>query len=671
MKSSTFLNNEQRLAVESTRGKVLILAGAGSGKTSVLIQRIAHLISAHLVDPSSILGLTFTNKAAQEMRHRLAKFVSPSIAKHVHLSTFHSFCYHLLRKEIHRLGYTRNFTLVDETESKRIVEHIVREHLEFEGRLPSIATTFETLKNFRINEPKTQQNRIKWHDQFVENLPQLFQSTMRAYNTVDFDGLIELTLRLFKEHPDVLEHYQNKFQYIMIDEYQDTSPLQDELASLLSKKSNNLCVVGDDDQSIYAFRGAKVDQILHFAYDKMIKLEQNYRSTPIILQAANSVIQNNQNRHNKSLWSDKNSGTSIHVFVSDDELCEADGVVLRILKLKEEKQLDWKDFAILYRSNILSRPIELALMKARYKGADGVTKTSIPYHIVQGTEFYERREVKDLIAYMRCIVNPQDEAALLRIINTPRRGISHETLEKITSFQRRHHLPLFHVLKKISEDSYFVSDLTQKACEGVKKFVDLLHQAQKRLDAFESPYKVMSDLVEMVDFKKMILNEVKTEKAESFRLENITETLQMIQRYEENFVPQHDHQAPTLHDFLVNSHLNQEMFQYNDEGSESDKVQLLTFHSAKGLEFKACFLIGLEDHILPHEKSLLESGVEEERRLFYVAITRAMKYLTLSMAQNRKKMGQVIPCTPSRFLHEIDPAILKPSFWKHPVDYDD
>jgi DNA helicase-2/ATP-dependent DNA helicase PcrA len=329
--ASTLLNKEQKLAVETTDGKVLVLAGAGSGKTSVLIQRIAYLIDQKGVLPTKILGLTFTNKAALEMRQRLARIISSNVAKQVQLSTFHSFCYQLLRKEIHRLGYTKNFTLVDENEAKRIVEHIVREQLEFEGRLPSISSTFEALKTSRISPLDSQEISEKWHDKLLKDLPELFKRSMRAYNTVDFDGLIELSLTLFKENPTLLSEYQEKYSHIMIDEYQDTSPLQDELAKLLSRGRNNLCVVGDDDQSIYAFRGAKVDQILQFSYDTIIKLEQNYRSTPRILSAANSVIQNNKTRHSKALWSEKNPGEELHVFVSDDENSEADGVVFIIL----------------------------------------------------------------------------------------------------------------------------------------------------------------------------------------------------------------------------------------------------------------------------------------------------------------------------------------------------
>jgi superfamily I DNA/RNA helicase len=668
--ASTQLNKEQKLAVETTEGKVLVLAGAGSGKTSVLIQRIAYLIDQKGVLPSKILGLTFTNKAALEMRHRLARLVPPKVAKQVQLATFHSFCYQLLRKEIYRLGYTKNFTLVDESEAKRIVEHIVREKLEFEGRLPSISSTYEALKSNRISRNSHLASSGKWHDKLLTDLPDLFQRLMKAYNTVDFDGLIELSLSLFKENPDLLAEYQEKFSHIMIDEYQDTSPLQDELAKLLARGKNNLCVVGDDDQSIYAFRGAKIDQILQFPFETIIKLEQNYRSTPRILQAANSVIQNNKTRHNKALWSEKLLGEEIHVFVSDDENTEADGIVLRILELKK-KGLRFKDFAILYRSNVLSRPIELAFMRARYKDADGATVCSIPYHIVQGTEFYERREVKDLLAYMRVLCNDMDETALLRIINTPRRGISHESLEKITSYQRKNQLPLIHVLKKIKRGEDLGIHLTVKALEGVSLFIDLIENGSQRLENGASPYQVMLDLTEKIEYKKMILNEVKTEKAENFKIENVGEILKMIERYEESFEPSDEHPQPTLSDFLANSHLDQDGLQRMETGDEMDKVQLLTFHSAKGLEFKACFLIGLEDHILPHEKSLAEGGLEEERRLFYVAITRAMQYLTLSMATSRKKMGQTIATTPSRFLHEIDPKNLKPSTWKHPASYVD
>lgn len=664
---SGLLNQEQKRAVETTEGRLLILAGAGSGKTSVLIQRIAYLIDQKGASPTSILGLTFTNKAALEMRHRLSRWIPSKMAKEVDLLTFHSFAYRLLRKEIHRLGFTNAFSLYDENETKRILEGIVRENLEHEGHLPSINQSFELLKKQRIGTfvPPSASSKKSWHDSLLEELPSLFQLSMRAYNAVDFDGLIELAIQLFENHPDVLEAYQSKYRYIMIDEYQDTNPLQDKLAHLLSKQSNNLCVVGDDDQSIYAFRGAKIEQILTFQHDSLIKLEQNYRSTPTILAAANSVIGHNQSRHEKSLWSEKAAGEKIHIFVADCEITEAEGVILRMLELKEMKKLNWKDFAILYRSNILARPLEIALMNALYKDETNTLLRGIPYHIVQGTEFYERREVKDIIAYLRAINNDLDEPAHIRVMNVPRRGISHEALEKITAFQRERGLPLYPLLIKIANEEISIPQLSSIALKGVKTYVMIVEEAKQSVK-IKPPSHMLKHLLDSIDYKKMLKNEVKTEKAEQFKWENVQECIRLLENYEKD----QNVEKATLADFMATSFLDEDRYRGENGNNEENKVQLLTFHSSKGLEFPACFLVGLEDHVLPHEKSVSEGGLEEERRLFYVAITRAMRYLTLSMAKTRKKMGQEVQSTPSRFLFEISNDLLKPSIWKHPLSYD-
>jgi len=418
------LNEPQEKAVHTIKGRVLVLAGAGSGKTRVIVHRIAHLVQDLGVSPTAIMGLTFTNKAAAEMRNRLQALIGPALGKQVTLCTFHSFCMQVLRKEIEKLGYTREFSLYDERDLQRLIQQLTREMLGHEGELPSLAPTRAALSDaanqgFSAEEAAGE----TWHDDFSKDLYVRLQSTLRAYNAVSFDTLIGLTIRLFEENADVLDRYQERFRYLMIDEYQDTNPAQFRLAELLAAKYHNLCVVGDDDQSIYGWRGAEVKNILQFKADHTIKLEQNYRSTSAILEAANAVIGNNKNRHQKKLWSAATLADPIEVFNAPTDVDEAAAVIQRILMLKE-KGLKWGDMAILYRSNALSRQFEVALLQASWQAADGKWMRGIPYEVFGGLEFSERSEIKDLLAYLRAIANPLDQEALLRIINVPRRGIS-------------------------------------------------------------------------------------------------------------------------------------------------------------------------------------------------------------------------------------------------------
>lgn len=619
------LNEPQEKAVRTTQGRILVLAGAGSGKTRVIVHRITHLIELG-VSPQSILGLTFTNKAAAEMRHRVEALL-PS-GKEVTLCTFHSFCMQVLRKEIDRLGYTREFSLYDERDMQRLIQQLAREMLGHTGELPSLAPTRAALSE-AANQGFSEKEGT-WHDSFSKDLYLRLHSSLRAYNAVSFDSLITLTIRLFEEHPSVLERYQDRYRYLMIDEYQDTNPAQFRLAELLAAKYQNLCVVGDDDQSIYGWRGAEVKNILNFKADHIIKLEQNYRSTSAILEAANAVIHNNQNRHKKKLWSAAGPADPIEVFNAPTDAEEAGAVVQRLLLLKE-KGLRWRDMAILYRSNALSRQFEVALMQASWQ-KEGKWMRGIPYEVFGGLEFSERSEIKDLLAYLRVIANPLDQEALLRIINVPRRGISDEYLDKLTQANRAANVPLWSLLQK--EDK-----------KAVRAFVDLIEEAAER---FKTPplADTLTWLIEKINYKKAIEEEVKSEKMREFKWENVQECVNALAEAE-----------GSLQDFVAHTTLNRQPIQ--SKQTSEDKVHLMTLHSAKGLEFPACFLVGLEDGILPHEKSMMQTGLEEERRLFYVGITRAQKFLTLSMARARMRMGKVNPTNPSRFLYEIPKTLFK------------
>jgi superfamily I DNA/RNA helicase len=651
------LNPNQNQAVQQVKGRVLVLAGAGSGKTRVITHRIAHLIQHLREDPRSILGLTFTNKAAAEMRHRVESLIGGKEAKLVTLCTFHSFCMHVLRKEIEKLGYTRDFSLYDERDLQRIITQLARELLGHEGELPSLAPTMTALaeaSQHAISE-KEAKGRT-WHDQFSQDLYIRLQSTLRAYNAVSFDSLITLTIRLFEEHPNVLDRYQERFRYLMIDEYQDTNPAQFRLAEMLAAKYQNLCVVGDDDQSIYGWRGAEVKHILHFRADHIIKLEQNYRSSPMILDAANAVIGHNKNRHNKKLWTAESKAEPIEIFHAETEIEEAQAVVNRIVLNQQEKNMKWSDMAILYRSNALSRHLELALMQAPWQ-KNGSWVRGIPYEVFGGLEFTERSEIKDLLAYLRTIANVKDQEAILRIINLPRRGISDSCLDELTQENRFLGVDLWDLLIEVAEGKKLLPK-HPKATIGIRSFVGIIQTAQRRFE--QRPLKdTLIWLLEKIDYKKAIQDDVKSEKMREFKWENVQECVNALAQYEEEMLANSTPEEITLQHFIANTTLARQTMQPKIKKQHEDKVQLMTLHSAKGLEFPNVFIVGLEDHILPHEKSAAQTGIEEERRLFYVGITRARKHLTLSMARARMRMGKAEPTNPSRFLFEIPKELLQ------------
>ena len=641
------LNTQQQKAVEATEGRVLVLAGAGSGKTKVIVHRIAHIIETKKAEPESILGLTFTNKAAAEMRERIAKLLSASIAKRIVLSTFHSFCMRLLRKEIHHLGYTCNFSLYDERDIRRLLKQIARDELEHEGDLPSIEKIYANISASKgKGEPPT--------DKMSNLLFGRLESSMRAFNAVDFDSLLSLTAQLLENNPEILTKYQDLYRYIMIDEYQDTNPIQYKITKLLSGKYNNLCVVGDDDQSIYGWRGAEIKNILSFESAQIIKLEQNYRSLPTILKAANTLIAHNSKRHDKALYSHSPDSRPITLFHAPTEADEAAATIQRILHLREKHGLKWKDIAILYRSNALSRPFEMALMQGMWKKEDG-WKRGIPYQVFGAAELFERSEIKDLMAYLRFIENTKDEEALLRIINVPRRGISDKTLSLLTEENRKEKIPLWHKLKHIHSHPM----LQERAINAIRLFVHLIEETQSDF-ASRTMQDALSRFIERIDYKKAIEEDVKSEKMRAFKWENVQSCIEQITAYEE------ESPEPSLQDFLSTTMLDQVSFSKKDKGLNEDRVNVMTFHSAKGLEFEATFLVALEDHIIPHEKSTAANQVEEERRLMYVAITRAKTHLTLSMSKMRKRYGKDQASSPSRFLFEIPKELLEIVSWRNP-----
>jgi len=650
------LNPSQKKAVLATDGRVLVLAGAGSGKTKVLTHRIAYLISEKNVAPSKILGLTFTNKAAEEMRRRVSGLIGQKKAKEVTLSTFHSFCLKVLREDIQRLGFTDNFSIYDENDIERMVGGIVRDLLGREKELPSLQPTIALIAKarsqggFLLGDEST----VNWHDTFSKEVFQRLESAMRAYNAIDFDSMLFFTKRLFEDHQDVLAKWQERYSHVMIDEYQDTSPVQYQITELLTKKSKNLCVVGDDDQSIYGWRGASLKNILEFDHTHRITLDQNYRSTNSILRSANTLIAQNSLRHAKNLWSSYGDGDPIEVFVAPNEAGEAEAIAHRIIALKDKMGIGFSDIAVLYRSNALSRQIEKAFLKHSYVTHQGV-KRGIPYQIVGGTEFYERREVKDVLGYLRSIVNEKDTEALIRIINYPRRGIGDEALDTLTAYSRKEKIALIDVLRAAHELPIKIS---KQAVNGIQEFLAIHEESKQRFLNDPLPL-AMNFLVDRIKLKSAIENESRTQKGQDFKWDNVQEFLNSVKEVEQEG---EGSSYRKLSQFVSDLTLRNERH-FNDGEGRQDAVQLMTFHSSKGLEFKVCFLIGIEDHIVPHEKSIKDVGIEEERRLLYVAITRAMRYLTISMAKERSRMGQPALSRPSRFLFEIPKELIKTTKW--------
>jgi superfamily I DNA/RNA helicase len=654
------LNEAQRKAVEKVHGRLLILAGAGSGKTKVVTMRIAHLIQSAGVSPESILGLTFTNKAALEMQERLEGLIGKELSKKVMLSTFHSFCMFVLRKEAHHVGYTPKFSLYDRQDYVRLVTGIAREVLEHEGKdLPSLQKTIEAIglaKNKGLKAHEIEGTGSKWHDEFCREVAKRLHEAMRAYNALDFDHMLLLTLELFELHPEALEKYQKRFRFVLIDEYQDTNPVQAKIAELLTKESKNLCVVGDDDQSIYSWRGADVANILQFQDAEVVKLEQNFRSTSTILQAANSVIHCNQKRHGKKLWSNKGAGDPIEVFFAPNEVQEAEAIVARLIKIKEHHLLAWSDFAILYRSNTLSRSLETALLRHTFIDEEKHYRR-IPYAVYGGDEFYEHKEIKDILSYLRVMVNPADHEALLRIINYPRRGVGEAALSTLVDLHRKEGVPLWNVIQRVVQDEGI--EIPDKAKQGLKSLYQEvgLARASFAQGRFQD---ALTTFLKRIDFEQALFEEVKSDSLRKNKLQNIQELGGAL--FEQEL---HGEGEPLdrLSNFLSMTLLDTDSGAYKRQKKQEDHVHLMTFHSSKGLEFPACFLVGLEDHLIPHERSIQGEDVEEERRLLYVAITRAQRFLTISMAASRKRLGRDTPTKPSRFLLDIPQELFRSSSW--------
>ncbi|SFL38767.1 DNA helicase PcrA [Halanaerobium salsuginis] len=632
------LNREQELAVKHKNGPLLVLAGAGSGKTRVLTRRIAYLINNYQVSPFNILAVTFTNKAANEMKARVEKLVG-GLARNLLVSTFHSFCVRILRREAAKLGYDSNFVIFDSIDQQKLIKEVLKaKNIDPKKLKPrSILNRISSAKN-ELQEPEEFMAYAgSFFDKNAADIYQEYQKQLQANNAMDFDDLIQQTVKLFREFPLVLEYYQKRFKYIMVDEYQDVNHAQYELVNLLAAQSKNICVVGDPDQGIYGFRGADISNILNFEDDypevQTIRLEQNYRSRGNILKAAQAVIKNNSSRKEKELWTDKGAGEKIEIYTAQDEKEEADFVCRTAKKLTKTGELTYADLAVLYRTNSQSRAFEDMLMKY-----------GIPYQIVGGVRFYERLEIKDIMAYLRLIYNPVDDISFLRIINRPKRGIGQGTLAKIQQFASANSLSLYEAALR-SEENPALSGSYQKRVLAFTKIIEELRAEQDQLALARLTEKLLNKSGYRAE-----LEAEKTTQAES-RLENIEELFSVINEYMKN------NEENTLAGFLEEVTL---MSDIDSLAEEQSVLTLMTIHSAKGLEFPVVFLVGMEDGIFPHSNSLFEQqGLEEERRLCYVGMTRAEERLFLSRAQLRLRFGERQINPPSQFLDEIPSDLIK------------
>lgn len=638
------MNDRQTEAVKTTEGPLLIMAGAGSGKTRVLTHRIAYLIDEKFVNPWNILAITFTNKAAREMRER-AMALNPATADTL-IATFHSMCVRILRRDADHIGYNRNFTIVDPGEQRTLMKRILK-NLNIDPKKwneRAILGTISNAKNDLLDEVAYENQAGDMYTQIVAKCYKAYQAELHQSEAMDFDDLIMLTLRLFDQNPDVLAYYQQRYQYIHVDEYQDTNHAQYQLVKLLASRFKNICVVGDADQSIYGWRGADMQNILDFEKDypeaKVVMLEENYRSTKKILQAANAVINNNRNRRPKKLWTQNADGEQIVYYRARDEREEAVFVASTIDNIVREQGKNFKDFAVLYRTNAQSRTIEEALLKS-----------NIPYTMVGGTKFYSRKEIRDVISYLNVIANTADNISYERIVNEPKRGVGPGTLEKIRDFANLQNMSLLDASANI-----MLSGVKGKAAQAVWDLANLLMNLRADLDKYS-----VTELVETVLDKTGYLDALRVQNTleSQARIENIEEFLTVTKNFDENQddAPEDESGIDKLSRFLNDLAL---IADTDDGDVETAEVTLMTLHAAKGLEFPIVFLIGMEEGVFPLSRAAEDQDeLEEERRLAYVGITRAEQLLFVTNANARTLFGKTSYNRPSRFIREIDDELLQ------------
>ena len=635
---SSQLNPQQQAAVEHMGSPLLVLAGAGSGKTRVITQKVAWLIRNAGVEAKNIAAITFTNKASREMKARVSELLSTEEAKGLTVSTFHTLGLNVIRQEYKALGYKAGFTIFDSQDSSTILKEITFSDANEEDdndKNEDARWIISRWKNDFISPEKAFEIATTPHEVKAAKMYRVYQRQLKAYNAIDFDDLIVLPLKLFKEQPEILKKWQNKLRYLLVDEYQDTNTCQYEMVKLLAGVRKQLTVVGDDDQSIYAWRGAKPENIAQLQEDypnlKMVKLEQNYRSTSRILESANQLISNNPHLFEKKLWSALGEGEKIRIIPCRTAEHEVETVIGEIMKFNFRDKAKYQDMAILYRSNHQSRLFE------RY-----LRSNNIAYKISGGTSFFERAEVKDILSYLRLICNTSDDAAFLRVINTPKRSIGASTLEKLGNYANERHISMF----AASQEMGFAQRVSQKAVARVENFIHWIKDLMQASNEV-APHVLVERIVTELAYEDWLLNTSASPKQAEMRMGNVNEIIDWTRRIYDD-----GEGKETLAEIIAHMCL-MDLLERNKEEEEENAISLMTMHTAKGLEFPYVFIIGAEEGTLPHANSVEDDAVEEERRLAYVGITRARRYLTITFAKSRMQYGEKTSCEPSRFLEEL------------------
>lgn len=642
------MNNKQAEAVQTTEGPLLIMAGAGSGKTRVLTHRIAHLVQDLNVFPWRILAITFTNKAAREMRERIAALLSEDVARDIWVSTFHALAVRILRRDGEAIGLAKNFTIIDTSAQRTLMKRVIND-LNLDTNQYDPRTILGMISNAKNDMLRPRDYAKAADNAFQETVAEVYtayQAELKRSQSVDFDDLIMLTIDLFQSAPEVLARYQQQFEYLHVDEYQDTNDAQYTIVNLLAQRSKNLAVVGDADQSIYGWRGANMNNILNFEKDypnaHTVMLEQNYRSTQNILDAANAVINHNNERVPKKLWTENGKGDQITYYRAQTEHDEANFILSNIQQLRETKHMAYSDFAVLYRTNAQSRNIEESLVKA-----------NMPYSMVGGHKFYERKEILDIMAYMSLITNPDDNAAFERVVNEPKRGLGATSLTRLRELANRLNVSYMKAIGSIE----LAPSITTKAASKFLTFAEMMHNLRQ-----QSEFLNVTELTELVmtqsGYRQMLAE--KNDPDSQARLENLEEFLSVTKEFDDKYQPEDPESIDPVTDFLGTTALMSDL----DDFEEGDgAVTLMTLHAAKGLEFPVVFLIGLEEGIFPLSRAMMDEDLlEEERRLAYVGITRAMKKLFLTNAFSRLLYGRTQANEPSRFIAEISPELLETAY---------
>ncbi|QGZ29574.1 DNA helicase Rep [Stutzerimonas stutzeri] len=631
------LNPRQQEAVNYVGGPMLVLAGAGSGKTSVITRKIAYLIQQCGIRAQYIVAVTFTNKAAREMKERVSSLLRGGEGRGLTVSTFHNLGLNIIRKEYAKLGYKPGFSIFDESDIKALLTDIMQKEYAGDDGVDEIKGYIGNWKNDLIAPEEALANARNPKEQTAAIVYTHYQRTLKAYNAVDFDDLIMQPVKLFQNHPDVLEKWRNKVRYMLVDEYQDTNASQYLLVKLLVQERAHFTVVGDDDQSIYAWRGARPENLMQLKEDfpslKVVMLEQNYRSTSRILKCANVLIANNPHAFEKQLWSEMGHGDAIRVIRCRNEEAEAERVAIEILTLHLKTERPYSDFAILYRGNYQAKLIELKLQHHQ-----------IPYRLSGGTSFFARQEVKDLMSYFRLLVNPDDDNAFLRVINVPRREIGSTTLEKLGNYATARKISMYSACDEMGLGEHLDSRFTDRLSR-FKRYMDTLRQQCAQND----PIAALRSMVMDIDYETWVRSQTSSDKAADFRMGNVWFLIDALK----NTLEKDEEGDMTIEEAIAKLVLRDMLERQQEEEEGAEGVQMMTLHASKGLEFPYVFILGMEEEILPHRSSIEADTIEEERRLAYVGITRARQNLAMTFAAKRKQYGEIIDCMPSRFLDEL------------------